>query len=368
MNPQMKLSDFDYDLPKKLIAQTPKQKRDHSKLLLLNLANDLIEHRTFHQISEILTSDDILVVNDTRVINARLFGHKTTGGKIELLILEPQLSNHTNNQIPETADCLVKGKVREGTELEIALQSKPKQKGHHIVKARIIKNISGGRFKVEFDSEIPMNEFLVKHGQLPLPPYIKKELNSPERYQTIYSTNLGSIAAPTAGLHFTSELLGNLKRKGIRIAYITLHINYGTFTPVRTEDITLHKMEREYAILTEKNAELINTAYSAGGRLVAVGTTTMRTLETIALNNSSTNKTVNQLKPCHGWTELFIYPGFKFKAGVDILITNFHLPRSTLLMLVSAFAGREPIFRAYHEAIEKKYRFYSLGDAMMIIK
>jgi S-adenosylmethionine:tRNA ribosyltransferase-isomerase len=215
---------------------------------------------------------------------------------------------------------------------------------------------------------------------VPLPPYIKQELEDPERYQTIYSKNLGSIAAPTAGLHFTPELLKTLEGNGIRVAYITLHISYGTFTPVHTEDITQHKMDREYAIMTKKNSDIINQVYKSkredtegtGGRLVAVGTTAVRTLETIALNSSINNLSksgaIKQLTPWEGWTELFIYPGFKFKAGIDILITNFHLPKSTLIMLVTAFAGHSPIIKAYKEAIEKKYRFYSLGDAMMIIK
>ncbi|WP_455392344.1 tRNA preQ1(34) S-adenosylmethionine ribosyltransferase-isomerase QueA, partial [[Eubacterium] cellulosolvens] len=222
--------------------------------------------------------------------------------------------------------------------------------------------------KIEFNSGLSFNELLLNYGHIPLPPYIKKNLKYPERYQTIYSIADGSVAAPTAGLHFTNELLTKLKIKGVNLAYITLHISYGTFTPVRVENITLHKMDKEYAILTKKNTKLINnTRTSRQGRIIAVGTTTLRTLETVAgYNQHKTGQT--KLIPWQGWSELFIYPGFIFKAGIDIMITNFHLPKSTLLMLVSAFAGRDKIFQAYQEAINKKYRFYSFGDAMMIIK
>ncbi len=365
----MILSDFDYDLPKELIAQQPVSQRDQSRLLMLNLSKDTIDHLKFNQIINILNKGDTLVVNNTRVINARLFGHKTTGGKIELLILEPYLKNKNNNQTNIITDCLIKGKVKPG--MDVILNLHPKKDNLLIsnrqIKVHVLENISGGRFRVEFDSEIPFHELLSSYGQVPLPPYIKQELNDPERYQTIYSNNLGSIAAPTAGLHFTHELFNKIKNKGVKIVDITLHINYGTFTPVRTEDITLHQMEREYAILTKKSSEIINSTIESNGRLVAVGTTTVRTLETIALR-SSMNRKKMRLEPWEGWTDLFIYPGFEFKSGINFLITNFHLPKSTLLMLVCAFATREKIFKAYREAIEKRYRFYSLGDAMMIIK
>jgi len=382
----MKLSDFDYYLPKNMIAQSPVAKRDCSKLLKLNLSSGEIQHQRFNQITDILRAGDVLVLNDSRVINARFFGHKPTGGKIELLVLDSNIINQPQDTDSIVVDCLVKGKVSPELNVDLNLEHKQTQIQNQktAVSAKLLKHVSGGRFKVKFNSEIPFNELLPKYGSVPLPPYIKQELEDPERYQTIYSKNLGSIAAPTAGLHFTPELLKTLEDNGIQIAYITLHISYGTFTPVHTENITQHKMDREYAILTTRNSDIINQVYKSkmdkpkgtSGRLVAVGTTVVRTLETIALNSSinsslnslSANGTIKQLSPWEGWTQLFIYPGFKFKAGIDILITNFHLPKSTLLMLVTAFAGRSPIIKAYKEAIEKKYRFYSLGDSMMIIK
>ena len=360
----MKLSEFDYYLPNNLIAQEPISVRDFAKLLVLDLRNDTIEHLRFHQLPGILTNEDLIVLNDTRVLDARLFGHKPTGGKIELLILDPYSNKHFNSKKQQIYDCLIKGKVRPGMRIKLA----GKSKHNYNVTARIIEKVNGGRFKVEFESKLPLTDIITNYGHVPLPPYIKKKLESPERYQTVYSANEGSVAAPTAGLHFTPELITNLKTKGVSVAYITLHISYGTFTPVRTENITQHQMDKEYAVLNNKNAEIIKKWYkSKRGRFIAVGTTTVRTLETIALHNSR-NKKQNLLSPWKGWSELFIYPGFEFKAGIDTLLTNFHLPKSTLLMLVSAFAGRDNIFKAYQEAIEKKYRFYSFGDAMMIIK
>jgi len=378
----MRLSDFDYYLPKNMIAQSPIAKRDCSKLLKLNLPSGETQHLRFNQITDILRAGDVLVLNDSRVINARFFGHKPTGGKIELLVLDSNIINQPQDIDSIVVDCLVKGKVSPGLNVDLSLEHKQnlKQNQKAMVSAQLLEHVSGGRFKVKINSEIPFNELLPKYGSVPLPPYIKQELKDPERYQTIYSKNLGSIAAPTAGLHFTPELLKTLEDNGIQIAYITLHISYGTFTPVHTENITQHKMDREYAILTTRNSDIINQVYKSkmdkpkgtSGRLVAVGTTVVRTLETIALNSSinslSANGTIEQLSPWEGWTQLFIYPGFKFKAGIDILITNFHLPKSTLLMLVTAYAGHNPIIKAYKEAIEKNYRFYSLGDSMMIIK
>lgn len=364
----MQLADFDYNLPKHLIAQAPTKKRDQSKLLVLDLKNDSIEHLIFNQVIEFLEPNDTLVVNDSRVVNARLFGHKPTGGKVEILILEPNtIINQRNSTDSDILECLIKGKVKPGLEIELKLE--PQQ--NIILKAKIRNRISGGRFKVEFKSDQPLSKILNTYGQLPLPPYIKQQLKVPERYQTIYSKNNGSVAAPTAGLHFTPELIKKIENKGVKIAYITLHINYGTFTPVRSDKISQHKMDHEYAILTKENANIINETHlnnQNSGRLVAVGTTTVRTLETAAINSSFKNNKLKEIEPWEGQTDLFIYPGFKFKSGIDILITNFHLPKSTLLMLVSAFAGREKILRAYQEAIEKQYRFYSLGDAMMIIK
>ena len=360
----MKLSEFDYYLPNNLIAQEPISVRDFAKLLVLDLKNDTIKHLRFHQLPSILTNEDLIVLNDTRVLDARFFGYKPTGGKIELLILDPYSHEHFDSRNRQIYDCLIKGKVRPGMRIKLA----GKSKHNYNVTARIIEKVNGGRFKVEFESKLPLTDIITNYGHVPLPPYIKKKLESPERYQTVYSANEGSVAAPTAGLHFTPELITNLKTKGVSVAYITLHISYGTFTPVRTENITQHQMDKEYAVLNNKNAEIIKKWYkSKRGRFIAVGTTTVRTLETIAMHNSK-NKKQNLLSPWKGWSELFIYPGFEFKAGIDTLLTNFHLPKSTLLMLVSAFAGRDNIFKAYQEAIEKKYRFYSFGDAMMIIK
>jgi S-adenosylmethionine:tRNA ribosyltransferase-isomerase len=357
----MKLSDFDYYLPQHMIAQEPATVRDKSKLLIYEPTREVIQHSEFHEISNFLKDGDTLVLNDTRVVNARLFGNKPTGGKIELLVLEP-FSEETASKKGNVYECLVKGKIRSGMDVDLKLKTDQRSP----VIARILEQIEGGRYKVEFDSSANISELIETHGHVPLPPYIHKELQTPERYQTIYSRIDGSVAAPTAGLHFTPKLLERLKGVGINIAYITLHVSYGTFIPVRTEDVTQHKMDKEYAVLTSENAELINRAVASDtGRLVAVGTTTVRTLETIARQNTGKKELI---KPWSGWSELFIYPGFKFKSGIDILITNFHLPKSTLLMLVSAFAGRENILRTYQEAIEHNYRFYSFGDAMMIIK
>ena len=363
----MKLSDFDYYLPKNMIAQTPTPERDKAKLLKLDIGGDSIEHLVFGQVTDLLKPGDVLVVNDSRVVNARLFGHKSTGGKVELLILEPHeldISPHAGEK-QVIAECLVKGKVRPGMEIRID----PGASNRPDLYAHVLEKAEGGKCRIEFESDGPLVEVFSKYGYLPLPPYIKKDLKAPDRYQTVYSKNNGSVAAPTAGLHFTPELLRKLENKGVEIVYLTLHISYGTFTPVRTENIVDHRMDREYAILTRENAARINRARaSRQGRLVAVGTTTVRTLETAARNSISTGGIVKEFEPWSGWTDLFIYPGFEFRAGIDILITNFHLPRSTLLMLVSAFAGKENILKAYQEAIDKKYRFYSLGDAMMIIR
>ena len=371
----MNLGDFDYHLPKELIAQKPAQKRDRAKLLVLNLKNDEIEHKVFYQITDLFRPNDIVVINNTRVVNARVFGHKPTGGKVELLLLNPYThgrEQYINRPEKTVVECLIKGRVRPGNYINLDLR----QSGV-TSKANIIENIEGGRFKVEFDPNIDINRIILDYGSLPLPPYIKSDLKDPERYQTVYSKISGSVAAPTAGLHFTQDLINNIKKLGVRIANVTLHISYGTFTPVRTEDITLHKMDSEYAILTQESADLINEARnSRSGRLVAVGTTSVRTLESAAAycldkNKSRDRKSYHKpytIQPWEGWTDLFIYPGYKFKAGINILITNFHLPKSTLLMLVCAFAGREKILRAYQEAIEHNYRFYSLGDSMLIIK
>lgn len=357
----MKLSDFDYDLPPGMIAQEPSSSRDKSKLLILDLKIDEIHHKKFNNIIDYFEPGDTLVLNNTRVINARLHGHKTTGGKIELLLLDSELGDSN------IVECLIKGRVRPNVEITL---DKPKGINQEL-KVRVLEQIDGGKYKVEFKTQgqFKINELLSKFGELPLPPYIKKDLQDPNRYQTVYSNQNGSIAAPTAGLHFTPELMQKLEEKGVIITYLTLHISYGTFTPVRTENVKSHTMDREYGILSEDSVNRINQARnSKNSKLTAVGTTSVRTLETAVQNSILADGSLEELHPWQGWTELFIYPGFEFKAGIDNLITNFHLPKSTLLMLVSAFAGRENILKAYKEAIENKYRFYSLGDAMMIIK
>jgi S-adenosylmethionine:tRNA ribosyltransferase-isomerase len=360
----MRLSDFDYHLPKEMIAQTPAHQRDRSKLLVLDLEKNRIEHKIFNEITEFLRPGDTIVLNDTRVVNARLFGHKSTGGKVELLILNPHTSNGDQKKEQIQIECLIKGRVRPGTEIILDLIDKSFK-----TNAKVIEQIEGGRFSLELDSELGLEKIISDYGSLPLPPYIKSDLENSERYQTIYSKVNGSVAAPTAGLHFTTQLLNSLKKTGVRFAFLTLHISYGTFTPVRVDDVTLHKMDSEYTILDSKNADIINdTRSSDSGRLIAVGTTAVRTLETIAHRYVTKGDRTQKLEPWEGWTDLFIYPGFEFKAGIDILITNFHLPKSTLLMLVSAFAGRDNILKAYQDAIDRNYRFYSLGDSMMIIK
>jgi S-adenosylmethionine:tRNA ribosyltransferase-isomerase len=348
-----------------MIAQKPDNIRDRSKLLLLNLKQDKIGHHHFYQLKNFLNSNDTLVLNDTRVINARLFGYKTTGGKIELLVLNPNLDKGNIDESQLEVECLVKGRVKPGVKVELNLHDTKMNN----IKIEILEQIEGGRYKVKFESRYSIFELLEKYGKLPLPPYIKSDLEIPEKYQTIYSNNDGSVAAPTAGLHFTKKLLDEIKNKGVKIAYITLHISYGTFTPVRVEEITQHRMDCEYAVLDEENAAIVNNALNTKkGKLIAVGTTTVRTLETVAQNNINSKGDLMDLKSWEGWTNLFIYPGYKFKSGINSLITNFHLPKSTLLMLVSAFAGREKILKAYREAIKKNYRFYSLGDAMLILK
>ena len=288
-------------------------------------------------------------------MNARVFGRKPTGGKVELLVLNPSgiVSGSQNNNVDKTGvefECLIKGRVRPESYINLELGTTKET-----LKVNIIEHIEGGRFKVEFDSGIDIHNLISRYGALPLPPYIKSELKDPKRYQTVYSRVSGSVAAPTAGLHFTQQLIDDLIYLGVKIAYITLHISYGTFTPVHTEDITQHKMDSEYAILTQKSADLINKARnSSTGRLIAVGTTSVRTLESAAayctdnkesrVRTKTAKEIETTIQPWEGWTDLFIYPGYEFKAGIDILITNFHLPKSTLLMLVSAFAGREKIF------------------------
>lgn len=355
----MKLSDFDYQLDPARIAQTPAEPRDSSRLLVHSRVNGDVQHRIFSQIGEFLNSGDVLVFNQTRVIPARLYGHKTeTGGKIELLLLK-QIDSHTWRG-------MVGGKgVRDGTRLtftndEVQISGEVIEEGDHAIRV------------IRFDE--PLKPFLHQLGHVPLPPYITAPLSDPERYQTVYARDEGSAAAPTAGLHFTPDLLINLKQQGIQFAYCTLHVGLDTFQPVHEEDVSEHKMHSEEVILTADEARTINEAKLAGRRIIAVGTTSVRVLETAAMRAAGLDDPYAQAAMCP-WkpvqaikenTEIFIYPGFKFRA-VDGLITNFHLPKSTLMMLVSAFAGRESILASYAIAQEEKYRFYSFGDAMLLI-
>lgn len=342
----MKTEDFDYYLPENLIAQTPINKRDESKLMVLNKETGTIEHRHFADIIDYLTPNDVLVLNDTKVMPARLIGQKEdTNGHIELLLLK-----NTQNNIYE---CLCKPakRVKVGTIVTF---------GDGILKAKCIEVKEEGIREFEFLYDGIFYEILDKLGEMPLPPYIHKKLKDKNRYQTVYAKNIGSAAAPTAGLHFTQELLEKLKNKGITICYVTLHVGLGTFRPVNVEDVTTHKMHSEYYTINEETAKILNQAKKEGKNIVSVGTTTTRVLETV-INQYQT------FKECSGYTSIFIYPGYQFKA-VDSLITNFHLPKSTLIMLVSAFCSKEIIMNAYSEAIKNNYRFFSFGDSMFIKK
>lgn len=342
----MKTDDFDYYLPENLIAQTPINKRDESKLMVLNKETGTIEHRHFADIIDYLTPNDVLVLNDTKVMPARLIGQKEdTNGHIELLLLK-----NTKNNIYE---CLCKPakRVKVGTIVTF---------GDGILKAKCIEAKEEGIREFEFLYDGIFYEILDKLGEMPLPPYIHKKLKDKNRYQTVYAKNIGSAAAPTAGLHFTQELLEKLKNKGITICYVTLHVGLGTFRPVNVEDVTTHKMHSEYYTINEETAKILNQAKKEGKNIVSVGTTTTRVLETV-INQYQT------FKACSGYTSIFIYPGYQFKA-VDSLITNFHLPKSTLIMLVSAFCSKEIIMNAYSEAIKNSYRFFSFGDSMFIKK
>jgi len=345
----MKTEEFDYHLPKELIAQSPIEPRDASRLMVLDRATGAIEHKTFRDLADYLTAGDILVCNESRVIPARLFGHKVpTGGKVEMLLVAKREER--------VWEVLTKGrKVRVGTQVEL-----DRDGGKGLV-GEVVGQAGEGMRVVEF--EAPIEPLLDELGVVPLPPYIREPLEEPERYQTIYARVKGSVAAPTAGLHFTPQLMKELEAKGVECAFVTLHIGLDTFRPVRTENVEDHLMHSEYCQLSPEVAEQINRAKAEGGRVIAVGTTAVRVLETAVRNLEP--ETWN-LRPFTGWTDLFIYPGYQPRA-VDILITNFHLPRSTLLMLVAAFTGKELIDVAYREAIQRGYRFYSFGDAMLIL-
>jgi S-adenosylmethionine:tRNA ribosyltransferase-isomerase len=339
----MQLSDFDYQLPRQLIAQTPIEPRDSSRLMVLQ--NGEIEHRKFRDIIDYLEEGDVLVLNDSKVLPARLSGKKETGGKVEVLLI---------TRVGEGKwECLVKGKnIKENIRLIF---------GDRELEGVVKDRIQGGRFIIEFDQNENFNVLIKRIGTMPTPPYIKETLKDQSRYQTVYATEEGSIAAPTAGLHFTEDSLTKLHDKGIVVVKISLHVSVGTFLPVKKKYIEEHKMEPEYIRIDAKAAESINSARKNNKRIIAVGTTTLKTLET-ACNESGA---VSEME---GTSDLFIYPGYNFKFDLDGLLTNFHLPRSTLIMLVSAYAGKDNILMAYAEAIKHSYRFYSFGDAMLILK
>ena len=340
----MKVSDFDYELPEELIAQTPIEKRDESRLMVLDREKQTIEHRKFKNIIEYLKPGDVLVRNNTKVIPARIYGKKETGANVEFLLL--------NNIEGDIWECI----VRPGNKLHIGTNV---IFGDGLLKAEILEIMEGGTRKVKFYYNGIFNEILDKIGLMPLPPYIHEELKEKDRYQTVYAKYEGSAAAPTAGLHFTEELFEDLRKKGVEIANVTLHVGIGTFRPVKEENVEEHKMHTEHFYIKKEDVEKINNAKKEGRRVIAVGTTSCRVLESIADENGFVKETEED-------TGIFIYPGYKFKC-IDGLITNFHLPQSTLLMLVSALAGKEYIMKAYKEAVKEKYRFFSFGDAMLII-
>jgi len=340
----LKLEEFDYYLPEELIAQVPIEKRDESRLMVLHRNNKTIEHKTFKDIIDYLNPGDCLVRNNTKVIPARLYGKKDTGANVEFVLL-----NRINGDIWEAM-------VRPGNKLKPGVNV---EFGDGILKATILDILPGGTRRVQFQYEGIFNEILDKIGLMPLPPYIHESLKDNNRYQTVYAKYDGSAAAPTAGLHFTPELLKKIEEKGVKIANVTLHVGIGTFRPVKEENIEEHQMHTEHYYIKEEDAKKINETKQNGGRVIAVGTTSCRTLETIA------DEKTGMVKPCEGDTGIYIYPGYEFKC-IDGLITNFHLPKSTLVMLVSAFAGREFILNSYNEAVKEKYRFFSFGDAMYI--
>ena len=340
----MKKSDFYFDLPPELIAQTPLERRDASRLLCLDRRSGEMEHRYFYNLPELLRPGDCLVLNDSRVLPARLIGSRLPGGgACELLLLTQKEDN--------CWECLVRpGKrLRQGTRLSF---------GDGLLTAVVENVTTGGNRLVRFSCDGIFMEVLDRLGEMPLPPYIKEKLRDRERYQTVYSREPGSAAAPTAGLHFTQQLLDEIRGRGVKICSVTLHVGLGTFRPVREENIQDHEMHSEFCIIPEETARIVNETKAAGGRIVAVGTTSCRTLESFAAPDGT-------LEPASGWTNIFIYPGYSFRC-VDALVTNFHLPESTLIMLVSALAGRETILAAYREAVRLRYRFFSFGDAMFI--
>ena len=341
----MKTKDFFYDLPKELIAQTPVYPRDSSRLLVFDRNTREITHKHFYDIIEYLDEGDLLVCNDSRVLPARIFGVKSeTGARVEFLLLR-QISGNRWETL-----CKPGKKAREGARFSF---------GDGLLSAVVAEVREDGNRVVDFECDENFFAVLDKIGKMPLPPYITEELKDQERYQTVYSHELGSAAAPTAGLHFTEELMDRIREKGVKIAYVTLHVGLGTFRPVKVDDVTKHKMHSEHYEVPAETARLIQETKKNGGRVIAVGTTSCRTLESVATEHG-------EIIPCDGFTDIFIYPGYKFKV-LDGLITNFHLPESTLIMLVSAFAGYENTMNVYKEAVKEKYRFFSFGDCMCIL-
>lgn len=342
----MKVDLFDFHLPEELIAQVPLQNRTDSRLMVVNKETGVIKHEIFKNISEYLREEDCLVLNDTKVLPARLFGvKKDTGAKIEVLLLK-QLEGDQWETLVKPAK-----RIKEGTEIDF---------GDGLLTAVCTRSSEHGGRVLEFHYEGIFYEILNQLGEMPLPPYIKEQLEDRDRYQTVFAREPGSAAAPTAGLHFTEELLNEVREKGVHVAFITLHVGLGTFRPVSVDDVLEHDMHSEFYMITEGTARLLNEVRQNGGRIITVGTTSTRTLETIASENNGS------FIESSGWTNIFIYPGYEFKA-IDGMITNFHLPKSTLIMLVSALAGRENILHAYTTAVNERYRFFSFGDAMLII-
>jgi S-adenosylmethionine:tRNA ribosyltransferase-isomerase len=343
----LRLDDYTYELPEALIAQEPLYPRDHSRLMVVHENREEIIHKHFYDICEFLSPGDVLVVNNSKVIPARLYGKKVpTGGKVEVLLLEKK-------PVDNTWECLVRPgrRVRKGTIIDF---SSGKLSGE------IIEDLPEGRRVIKFDKNEDLDSLIEEIGKMPLPPYIKKDLEDQQRYQTVYAKWRGSSAAPTAGLHFTDELIERIKAKGVKIANVTLHVGLGTFRPVETDDISKHKMHSEYYEISKETVNLLNDAKENNHKIVAVGTTSVRVLESSASDS-------NNIIASSGQTDIFIYPGYKWKF-VDALITNFHLPKSSLLMLVSSFLSREQILKVYNVAVEEKYRFFSFGDAMLLMK
>ena len=339
----MKVEEFNYDLPKELIAQTPYDKRDEARLLVLDKKTQTLEHKIFRDVIEYLNPGDCLVINDTKVIPARLYGKKDTGANVEFLLLKRLHGDEWEAMVRPG------NKLKPGSKVEF---------GEGLLKAEVLEVMPGGNRKVKFEYTGIFNEILDQIGLMPLPPYITEKLKDKSKYQTVYAKYEGSAAAPTAGLHFTEELLEEVRKKGVQIAKVTLHVGIGTFRPVKVENVEEHNMHSEHYYIKQEEADKINTAKETGHKVIAVGTTSCRVLESASDENGKVHEIEDD-------TNIFIYPGYKFKC-IDSLITNFHLPESTLIMLVSSLAGREFIMKAYKEAVDKKYKFFSFGDAMLI--